>query len=74
MNLSNKICLVTGGSRGIGRSISLELAKAGAIVIINFLHNEKAASELVSKIEGFGETAICINLMFHLMIKCQNGR
>ncbi|MGI6425867.1 MAG: 3-oxoacyl-[acyl-carrier-protein] reductase [Tepidanaerobacteraceae bacterium] len=58
MNLSNKICLVTGGSRGIGRSISLELAKAGAIVIINFLHNEKAASELVSKIEGFGETAI----------------
>src|SRR5580700_9079961 len=37
--------LVTGGTRGIGRAISLRLAGAGATVIANYLRNEKAAQE-----------------------------
>src|SRR5271156_2383541 len=38
--------LVTGGTRGIGRAISIEFARAGARVIANYLRNETTASEL----------------------------
>jgi NAD(P)-dependent dehydrogenase (short-subunit alcohol dehydrogenase family) len=44
--------LVTGGTRGIGRAISIEFGRAGAHVIANYLRNEKAASELKSLAEG----------------------
>jgi NAD(P)-dependent dehydrogenase (short-subunit alcohol dehydrogenase family) len=40
--------VITGGTRGIGRAISIELARAGAQVIANYLRNEKAASDLKS--------------------------
>ncbi|MBV8101634.1 MAG: SDR family oxidoreductase [Verrucomicrobia bacterium] len=44
--------LVTGGTRGIGRAISVEFARAGAYVIANYLRNEKAASELQAQAEA----------------------
>ena len=40
--------LVTGGTRGIGRAISLRFARAGATVIANYLRNEKAAEQLMT--------------------------
>ena len=43
--LSGRV-LVTGGTRGIGRAISLRFARAGALVIANYLRNQKAADEL----------------------------
>lgn len=58
--LSGQIALVTGGSRGIGRAICLELAKNGAYVVVNFRFNKKAAEEtleLVCQAGGGGETA-----------------
>ena len=58
--LSGQIALVTGGSRGIGRAICLELAKNGAYVVVNFRSNKKAADEtleLVCQAGGGGETA-----------------
>lgn len=58
--LSGQIALVTGGSRGIGRAICLELAKNGAYVVVNFRANKKAAEEtlaLVCQAGGGGETA-----------------
>jgi 3-oxoacyl-[acyl-carrier protein] reductase len=55
--LTGKIALVTGGSRGIGRAISLELAARGATVIINFRSNGDAAREVVAEIEANGGTA-----------------
>jgi 3-oxoacyl-[acyl-carrier protein] reductase len=58
--LSGQIALVTGGSRGIGRAICLELAKNGAYVVVNFRSNKKAAEEtleLVCQAGGGGETA-----------------
>ncbi len=56
--LSKQIALVTGGSRGIGRAICLDLAKNGCHVIINFRSNTKAAEEtlgLIHQAGGMGE-------------------
>jgi NAD(P)-dependent dehydrogenase (short-subunit alcohol dehydrogenase family) len=44
--------LVTGGTRGIGRAISVEFARAGVYVIANYLRNEKAANELQAQAEA----------------------
>jgi 3-oxoacyl-[acyl-carrier protein] reductase len=50
INLKDKVALVTGGSRGIGRSIAATLAGAGALVVINYKSNTAAAEEVVSAI------------------------
>lgn len=57
-----KNALVTGGSRGIGRAISLELAREGYYVIVNFVSNEKEALRTLATIEdegGKGEILKC---------------
>jgi enoyl-[acyl-carrier protein] reductase III len=46
-SLNNKTFLVTGGTRGIGRAISLRFARAGAQVIASYLRNEQAAADLM---------------------------
>lgn len=50
----DKIALVTGGSRGIGRSIAERLAKDGFYVVINYVSNKEAAEEVLSAIESSG--------------------
>jgi 3-oxoacyl-[acyl-carrier protein] reductase len=49
-----KVALVTGGSRGIGKSIALRLAAEGAYVVVNFAKNESAANDVVAEIEKSG--------------------
>jgi 3-oxoacyl-[acyl-carrier protein] reductase len=56
--LSEKVAIVTGGSRGIGRGIALELAKRGATVIINYNANAEAANEVVEAIKAGDGQAI----------------
>lgn len=48
----NKIALVTGSSRGIGRAIALKLAKQGATVIIHYADNDVAAQETINELKG----------------------
>lgn len=50
--LRGKTALVTGGSRGIGRAISLALGRAGANVVICYRHDETAAAQTLSELEG----------------------
>lgn len=54
MELEGKIAIVTGGSRGIGRAIALELGRAGATVIVNYRSNADAAAEVVAELDGRG--------------------
>jgi len=54
MKIEKKIALVTGGSRGIGRAISVKLSEADAYVFINYLENWKAASETLRIIRDKG--------------------
>lgn len=57
INLEGKNCLVTGGSRGIGKSIALVLAKAGANVAITYARSAEAAEAVVEEIEKKGVKA-----------------
>ncbi|MFN3307745.1 MAG: 3-oxoacyl-[acyl-carrier-protein] reductase [Anaerolineales bacterium] len=57
LSLSNRVAVVTGASRGIGKAIALELARRGAKVVINYLKNEQAASEVLEEIRKTGGEA-----------------
>ena len=57
LNLNGRLALVTGGSRGIGREISLLLAQAGAEVIVNYRQSKDKAESLLEEITGQGGKA-----------------
>ncbi len=60
MKLEGKIALVTGGSRDIGRAISVRLAQEGAKVIVNYFNSEAGARETVEEIQSLGQEAIAV--------------
>ena len=53
-DFSERVVLVTGGSRGIGRAISVALGRAGAKVAINYVKNSAAALSTLADVEGAG--------------------
>ena len=57
MNLTGKVALVTGGSRGIGRAIAIKLGSLGAKVVVNYQKNAAAADEVVAAIRSQGGEA-----------------
>ena len=59
-DLTGKVALVTGGSRGIGRAIALAMAEQGAKVAVNYVANAAAADEVVQKIASCGGQAVAI--------------
>ena len=60
LNLNNRVALVTGGSRGIGRAAVECFARLGANVAINYLKDEEAAAETVKAAEALGVRALAI--------------
>src|SRR5690625_3321233 len=57
MDLKKKNCLVTGGSRGIGKAIALKFAQLGANVAITYSRSKEAADEVVRELETKGVKA-----------------
>lgn len=62
METKNKIALVTGGSRGLGRDMALNLAKQGNDVVITYHSNNEKADEVTAEIESLGQKAIALQL------------
>ena len=60
MKLKDKVALITGSSRGIGRATALRFAKEGAKIIVNYLNSEAKANELVEEIKKIGSEAVAI--------------
>lgn len=60
--VKNKIALVTGGSRGLGRNMALRLAENGIDVLITYHTNEQKATEVVQKIQSLGQKATAFQL------------
>ena len=58
MSFNERVALVTGGSRGIGRAICLRLAELGATVVVNYVSRPDAADETVAIIEKAGGKAL----------------
>ncbi|WP_017257565.1 SDR family NAD(P)-dependent oxidoreductase [Pedobacter arcticus] len=60
MRLKNKVAVVTGGSRDIGRAVSLQLALEGAKVVVNYFGNQANADETLRLIKEAGGEAIIV--------------
>ena len=60
MNESERVAIVTGGSRGIGKAVALELARRGARVVVNYQNSADAAEAVVAEIAAAGGTASSI--------------
>ena len=58
--LTGKVALITGSSLGIGRGCALELARAGADVVVNYRSHPDAANEVVAEIQKLGRKAVAI--------------
>lgn len=61
-NKNSKIALVTGGSRGLGKDMALNLAKKGLDVVLTYNRKKEEAEEVVNEIENLGQKAVAIQL------------
>src|SRR6266550_7291684 len=60
VSLKDRVALVTGGSRGIGRAAVECFVRLGANVIVNYVRDEKAASGVVTEAEASGVGALAV--------------
>ena len=62
MNTKNKIALITGGSRGLGKNMAIAIARKGTDVVITYNSSKEKADEVVSEIESLGQRAYAFQL------------
>jgi acetoacetyl-CoA reductase len=70
--LKDKVAIVTGGSRGIGSSIALELAKNGVKIVINYNSNSAAADKMVAEIKEIGGDAYAVQADVSVIADAEN--
>jgi len=68
-----KYALVTGGSRGIGRAIGLELAAMGYYVLVNYLSNAEEAERTLAEIRSTAETESYCRSMSGIRTRCSSS-
>jgi 3-oxoacyl-[acyl-carrier protein] reductase len=71
-DLSGKVALVTGGSRGIGRAIALALAEGGADILLNYSRSDKQADEVKRGIEAIGRKCVTVRADVSKFEQAQN--
>ncbi len=59
-DLKNKVALITGGSRGIGRAIAIRLAEQGADIIVNYVRHKRDAGETAAEVEKLGRKCLLV--------------
>jgi 3-oxoacyl-[acyl-carrier protein] reductase len=60
LNLRDRVAVVTGGSRGIGRAVARRLAEAGVSVVINYVRDKEGSLESAKAVESLGVKALCV--------------
>ncbi len=60
IDLTGKVAIITGGSRGIGRATVLRFAEAGADVVVNYRSDKRAAEDLVKDVQGMGVSGVAL--------------
>lgn len=60
--MKNKIALVTGGSRGNGRSTVLEFARQNISTVFTYNQNKEEAAQVITKVENLGQKAVALSL------------
>lgn len=71
-DLSGKVALITGGSRGIGRAIALALAEGGADILLNYSRSDKQADEVKREIEKLGRKCVTVRADVSKFEQAQN--
>ena len=61
--MTDKIAIITGGSRGLGRNTAVNLARRGVDIVFTYRANEKEAESLIREVEAMGRkaTAFCLD-------------
>ena len=59
-DLTNKVALITGSAKGIGKAIAARYAALGAAVVVNYAHDQPAAAETVAQLEKLGARALAV--------------
>ena len=62
MNTKNKIAVITGGSRGLGKSMAISLAKKGIDIVLTYKSNKEAAEQVIDDIQSLGQKAAAFQL------------
>jgi len=62
MSTKNKLAIITGGSRGLGKNMALAIAKKGIDVLLTYNSNKEAADQVVTEIKALGQQAFALQL------------